>query len=262
MPEKPPPKNLREVLKASGPRPSHTDKTGIKTAYASRFADNMARCIASGLRKDFPGILPDEMGRGAESPARAVRGPKRLDVNYSTPQLGLALGLSLKSVHFQDIGGSHRYTHNMKRNDEELRVESSGYHARQPYSVMVATLFLPYDACYDGGGKTPSSFGSWVKYLRPLTGRQYPGDDNALFERIFIGLYDPAVGTDAATVGLYDPPDAGMEFFDVAEAPPKHGRPPRVLTYQEFLSIVKKAYDRRNHVEFEWSSEPPAPPFK
>ena len=32
-----------------------------------------------------------------------------------------------------------------------------------------------------------------------------------------------------------------MEFFDVAEAPPKHGRPPRVLSYQEFLAVVKKA---------------------
>ena len=215
--------------------------------YAKRFADHMARLIASELRRRFRrfhGILPDEKGGGLESLARGVRGPKRLDINFSTPQLGLGLGISLKSVHIREKSGARGYTHNRKRNDEELRVEASGYHARQPYAVMVAVVFLPYDACDDSRGKNPSSFGKWVQYLRPLTGRE-PGDDGALYERVFIGLYDPA-----GTI---------MEFFDVGNPPPKRGRPSALLSLRGFVDELKRTYDARNYIEFEWADEVPPP---
>ena len=141
-------------------------------------------------------------------------------------------------------------THNMKRNDEELRVEASGYHSRQPYAVMAGVLFLPYDACDDARGSNPSSFGKWVRYLRPLAGRKSPSDDIVLFERILIGLYDP-------DPGMYDSPGDGMEFFDVEEAPPRRSRPTRLLSFEQFLSDVKRTYDERNHLKFEWADETP-----
>lgn len=233
--------DLSEVLRRSGPRPASDAHQSEKGAYATRFANHMAMLIADGLRPHFRGILPDESGRGLESPARSVRGPKKLDVNYSTPQLGLALGISLKSVHIREPKGTRGYTHNMKRNDEELRVEASGYHARQPYAVMIGVLFLPDDACDDGNEGQPSSFGKWVQYLRPLSGRKDPGDDIMLYEKVFISLYDPN-GT-------------RMEFFDVETAPPKLGRPQSMLSYSAFLQEVKRAYDRRNHTEFTWWEE-------
>jgi len=241
----PPPvvRTLADVLRLSEPRPGDAATDVEKRTYATRFADNMARCIANALRERFPGILPDEAGRGTESAARSVRGPKRLDINYSTAQLGLGLGISLKSVHFRDAGGARRYTHNMKRNDEELRVEASGYHQRQPFAVMVGVLFLPFDACDDARGTHPSSFGAWVRYLRPLAGRDDPHDDIARFERVFIGLYD-LHGT-------------RMEFFDVEKAPPRATRPRTLLTFLEFLDEVEKAYLKRNAAEFEWADEEP-----
>jgi hypothetical protein len=235
---------LQDVLRAAAPRPGDGGNPATKEdkiTYAARFADNMARCIANGLRDAFPGVLPDEGGSGTESPAGAVRGPKKLDVNYSTPQLGLGLGVSLKSVHFRDVKGSRKYTHNRKRNDEELRTEASGYHQRQPFAVMIGVVFLPYDSCNDGRGKNASSFGSWVKYLRPLSGRDEPSGDIARFEAVFVGLYDPA--------------GASMEFFNVETAPPRHGQPTRLLSYQEFLEQVEKAYLRRNAAEFKWADE-------
>jgi len=208
----------------------------------------MARLIAHGFRKRFKktfvGMLPDDQGRGLESLSRSSRGPKRLDVNFSTPQLGLGLGISLKSVHIRESGGAQGYTHNRKRNDEELRVESSGYHARQPYAVMVAVVFLPYDSCDDARGQNPSSFGKWVHYLRPLAGRGL-GDDDARYERVFIGLYDPS--------------GSGMAFFDVSTPPPKRGRPRALLSFTEFLDQVKHTYDARNHTEFTWADEAPPP---
>jgi hypothetical protein len=244
MPEDTPSTSVRtllDVLRRSEPRPPSDAKDVDKRTYATRFADNMARCVANGLRDRFPGILPDEEGHGTESPARSVRGPKKLDVNYSTVQLDLGFGISLKSVHFRDASPPRRYTHNMKRNDEELRVEASGYHQRQPFAVMVGVVFLPVDACDDGRGKNPSSFGAWVKYLRPLAGRDEPHEEIARFERVFIGLYDPA--------------GSKMEFFDVDKAPPRSGRPRDLLSYLEVLDEIEKAYLRRNVAEFEWADE-------
>lgn len=181
-----------------------------------------------------------------------IRRHKQLDINFSTPAHGLALGISLKSVHTRDVGGAERYTHNMKRNEEELRVEASGYHKRQPYAVMIAVLFLPLDSCTDGKLDNPSSFGSWVRHLRPYTSRVDPTDDDDRFEKIYIGLYNPA--------------GSELRFFDVASDPPKNSEPPRdgdliaedgrarrLLTYDEFLDTIYHVYLRRNAAEFRWA---------
>lgn len=241
-------RTLRDVLDAAAPRPHDVAQTREerhklaedKRTYATRFADRMAICIANGLRDRFPGVLPDETGRGVESPAQSVRGPKKLDVNYSTPQLGLGFGISLKAVHFREKE-KRGYIHNMKRNDEELRSEASGYHQRQPYAVMIAVVFLPDDACDDASPRHPSSFGQWVNYLRPLAQRQSAHHDIDRYERVFIGLY--------SREGLR------MEFFDVALAPPKRGRPKALLTYQDFLDEVEKTFLKRNVAEFEWADD-------
>lgn len=235
--------SVTDVVRLSEPRPEAAAKDVDKRTYATRFADNMARCVANALRERFPGILPTEAGGGTEVLARSVRGPKRLDVSYSTPQFGLGLGISLKSAHYREVGGAKRYTHYMRSNDEELRAEAIGYHRRQPYAVLVGVVFLPKDACNDAKGANPSSFGSWVKYLRPLAGRDAPTDDIARFERVYIGLYDPQ-GTE-------------MSFFNVENAPPKAGRPKSLLSFVEFLDQVEVAYLQRNRAEFEWADEEP-----
>jgi hypothetical protein len=241
-------RTLQDVLDAAAPRPPDVALTRDerhklseeKRTYATRFADKMAICVANGLRERFPGVLPDESGRGVESPAQSVRGPKKLDVNYSTPQLGLGFGVSLKAVHFREKE-KRGYIHNMKRNDEELRSEASGYHQRQPYAVMVAVVFLPADSCEDGTARHASSFGAWVKYLRPLAQRQTAHDDIDRYERAFIGLYRRD--------------GSSMEFFDVALAPPKRGRPQHLLNYTEFLDEIEKTFLRRNVAEFEWADD-------
>lgn len=240
--------SLKDVLVAAAPRPPDVaerseDRHRLseeKRTYSTRFADKMAICIANGLRATFPGVLPDSEGKGVESPAQAVRGPKKLDVNYSTPRLGLGFGISLKSVHFMEKA-TRGYIHNMKRNDEELRSEASGYHQRQPYAVMIAVVFLPGDACDDASPKSPSSFGQWVKYLRPLSGRDTAHGDIDRYERVFVGLYKRD--------------GSGMEFFDVTLAPPRRGRPRELLSYREFLDEIEKTFLKRNVSEFEWADD-------
>lgn len=127
----------------------------------------------------------------------------------------------------------------MKRNGEELRVEAAGYHKRQPYAVMVAVLFLPFESCDDAKKAGPSSFGSWVKSLRPLSGRARPEHEIDTFEKVYVALYEQ----DASKI----------EFFDVEEAPPRNSRPVDALSLEEFLAAIYDAYLRRNHAEFTWA---------
>ncbi len=243
---------IREVLDASRPRPEVASPVPEKNQYAVRFAEHMARQIADDLRPRLRGIEAT-----TKRTAASVRGQKQLDVNFSTPQHGLALGISLKSVHLRDAK-SGRYTHNMKRNEEELRIEASGYHKRQPYAVMIGVLVLPFDSCDDAKKDNPSSFGSWVRNLRPYCGRVNPEDEIDRFEKLYVALYEPD-GSD-------------LRFFDIESDPPKNrrpardgdlmapdGRPRRLLTYAEFLDTVHHRYLQRNLAEFRWADGEEAP---
>jgi hypothetical protein len=225
---------IAAVLKGSGSRPNDTANSTEKIQYAVRFADKAAESLARDLAPFMAGIHAT-----TKRTAVAARGKKQLDVNFSTPNLGLALGISLKSVHLREGKGAARYTHNMKRNEEELRIEASGYHKRQPYAVMIGVLFLPADSCTDGKKDNPSSFGSWVRHLRPFCGRTSPKDDEDLFEKLYVALYDPA-GTD-------------IRFFDVETDPPRNAYPQATLEYGAFLQAVYHLYLARNSADFRWA---------
>jgi hypothetical protein len=226
---------------AGGVRP--TPEGGKKTKYATHFANSMAVLIAKQLRDDygkrFEEVKPDAEGGGVESPSQALHGLKKLDVNYSTPQAGLGIGVSLKSVHVRDVDPKQRFHHNMKRNDEELRAEAAGYHQRQPYAVLVAVLFLPFEACEDTSGAKSSSFGTWVQYLWPLGNREEPQGDFDRFERVFIGLYDPQT--------------AELGFFDVKTPPPRVGRPDMLLSLESLVAEIVETFDKRNALDFRWA---------
>lgn len=243
---------IREILDAASPRPGVDDSQSHKNKYAVRFADRAAAIFARDLEPHFEGI--EASGKRA---AGSVSRTAQLDVNFSTPQYGLAVGISLKSVHLRDRGAPNRYTHNIKRNAEELRIEASGYHKRQPYAVMIGVVFLPFDSC-DDAKNDASSFGSWVRGLRPYAGRIHPHDDIDRFEKLYIALYEPD-GTD-------------LRFFDIASDPPKKGRPTatgpltsedgrprRSLAYAEFLNDVHHAYLERNAAEFKWADGEESP---
>ena len=130
-----------------------------KLSFAIYFAKYMGGAIAEALRSEYPTV------RSGENPSLSVRGPKRVDLNYSTPEMGLGFALSFKSVHFgEKQGGDADFIHNLKRNDEELRGEAAAHHIRQPFAVLGALVFLPFESCTD---MSPSSFASWVEYLWP-----------------------------------------------------------------------------------------------
>jgi hypothetical protein len=209
-----------------------------KLTFAIKFAKYIGVAIADALRDDFPEI------KSGENPSRSVSGAKRVDVNYNTPEMGLGFAISFKSVHRGErVSGDVDFIHNMKRNDEELRVEATAHHLRQPYAVLVAVIFLPLESCTDL--EPTSSFASWVQYLWPLKGRDEPEDPPDLFELVFVALY----ARDGSDLGFYH---VG------GQVPcPRQEKPSRLLTLIEFLKLVKKAYDVRNGKDFFFEGEAP-----
>src|SRR5438093_13226759 len=92
------------------PRPHPTTGTQAdKKNYAERLSRAIAWMIGDALRPRFPGISPDESGKRHEAISFGGKGPIKIDVNFSTPELGLALGVSVKTLNFRDPK-SARYT--------------------------------------------------------------------------------------------------------------------------------------------------------
>lgn len=241
-------RTMGEALDYAEPRPADNATAG-KGPYGSRLSAALAVLVANGLRPAFPGILPDDAGHGQESRARTAKGFKKLDVNYSTVELGLALGVSLKTLNFRDPE-TRRYTKNYSRIDNELRAEAMDYHQRQPYAVLAGLLFLPFDAC-DDVGQGPrteqgvSSFAAAVRFFRNRAPRREVRNAVDLFERFFVGLYE------------HQGPDRGdVVFYDVMRnRPPRDRRPTadEVLTFDEVLDEIRMTYDARNNPPFEWA---------
>jgi hypothetical protein len=237
--------SIRDELRAAGNRSAMSTREQKKN-YAQALSTRLAQRFADALRPKFEGILPNPTGKGQESRARTSQGFKKLDVNYSTTELGLGLGVSIKTINFRDPK-TKRYTKNYTRADAELRAEATDYHDRQPYAVMVAVVFLPLDSCDDGkNGTAPSSFGSAVQCYRFRGGRTAPSAPSMLFEEVFIGLYD----TSEENFGE-------VRFFDVKDAPPKHGRPKQLLSFTATIDAIRQAYDARNSPLFEWADAEP-----
>lgn len=225
--------------------------TGAQTYYASRFSDNFSAEIAAVLRPIFPEI------RSGEVPSDTPRGSKRVDVRYSNLDVGLGFLISLKSVHQgEKLDGKSHFNHNMKRNDEELRVEATAHHLRQPYAVLAAVVFLPLEACDDRPKRPPkrapkkqprlndSSFAKWVEYLWPLKGRDEVSDPPDQFELVFLALY----AKDGSRLGFYE---VGGEVDC-----PRRGIP-TLLSLKEFLKRIKNTYEMRNGADFFYAGERP-----
>ncbi len=237
---------IREALQKAEPRPAPAAPREEKKNYAERLSRQIAIAVADSLRRHFPGITPDELGQRQEAPARTGEGFKKLDVNYSTPELGLGLGVSIKTLNYLDAS-TGRYTKNYSRIDNELRAEATDYHQRQPYSFLVAILFLPIDSCDDGTAqRNTSSFGAAVRHFRHRAGRVYPHDDVDLFELVFVGLYDP----DPAA-------ELEVRFFDVMKPPPRarRPRPEETVSLSEVTARVVEVYRERNDPPFAWADK-------
>lgn len=233
------------ALIESEPVPDVSAAATEKKNYAERLSRALSTLVANGLRGGFPGVTPNSDGSRQEVRARTAKGFKKLDVGYSTPELGLALGVSIKTLNFRD-GSSGRYTKNYSRIDNELRAEASDYHVRQPFAVLVGILYLPVDSSLDANPDSKassSSFASAVRYFRNRTDRAGPHDGPELFELFLIGLYNGEPSSKWS-----------VRYFDVGKNPPRARQPTAEETWsqEEMLALITSTYDERNDPPFEF----------
>lgn len=208
----------------------------IKKNFAQRLSTALAQKIADAYRPRLKSILPDAEGRRHESKTMGAGGLKKLDVNYSTPEIGLGLGLSVKTINFRDAK-TKRFTKNVKRVDGELRAEAEDVHRRQPFSVVAALVFIPREATVDGAGGKSSVWHLW-DVLHRRCGRTDTKNDHSRLELGFVGVYDCS-GADAGAVS----------FLDSSVAPPAKGWPDSdTLSFTEVLRAVERAFFERNKV--------------
>ena len=108
---------------------------------------------------------------------------------------------------------------------------------------------MPVDAADDGNNQAASSFEQAVRDIfRFRAGRTAPSGISERFERVFIALYDP--GDVAHPAGYGD-----VCCFDVADPPPKVGRPPTYATCSltEALRRIVADDGARNENVATWS---------
>lgn len=205
-----------------------------KKNYAQRLSTSIAQKVADALRHRFKTVLPTATGERQESRSMGAGGLKKLDVNYSTAEMGLGLGVSIKTINFKDEK-TRRYTKNVKRVDGELRAEAQDYHRRQPYAVLIALIFMPVDACIDGSADKSSLWHAWEVFSARAK-RKSPEDEHGRFERLWIGLYE----TDPGRIGE-------VHFIRAENPPPLHGAPIQTESFSEVLAEIITAFQTRNH---------------
>jgi hypothetical protein len=113
---------------------------------------------------------------------------------------------------------------------------------------MVAIVFMPLTACDDGdpakksGIQGISSFAHAVAVLRSQAGREADTGPPEKFERVFVALYE------------YDDPSrrGNVGFFDVTQAPPRAGRPKKLLNLQQVIETVDRITTERHTDVIEW----------
>jgi hypothetical protein len=204
-----------------------------KRNFAQRLSTAVAQKIADALRSRFKGINPDESGHRHESKTMGAGGPKKIDVNYMTPEMGLGLAVSVKTINFRDEK-SRRYTKNIKRADGELRAEAQDCHLRQPFSVLAGIVLLPKDSADDGIDGRSSLKHAWDVF-RHRGGRVSHTDNPSHFELMFIGLYDTSAGN-----------FGNSDLFEVAVEPPDRGAPKSVIKFSQALDLISTTFRSRN----------------
>jgi hypothetical protein len=204
----------------------------VKRNFAQRLSTCLAQKIADALRPKLKGILPDERGAKHESRSGSASGLKRIDVNYSTPQIGLGLAVSLKTVNFKDEK-TGRFTKNITRLDGELRAEAQDCHGRHRYAVLAALIFLPKEAAHDSNTKS-SLRHAWDIFKR-RGGRTSTSNEDSLFERIWICVYD----SEQTNFGQ-------VQCFSTAEEMPTAGLPDKHLTLSEVVGQIDNIFRSRN----------------
>lgn len=185
---------LAAALQRLPVKPASDAKADVKKGYSEKVSQAVANALADELRERGlaearpapPGIVG---ASGAERRMAGGLGAKKVDVTWATPEAGLLLAVSVKTINFRD-GKTGNFQKNLTNRRGDMLMEAVTLHRRFPYGVLAGWFFLDKGAESDGTGKRRSTFLNAHSRLRLFTGRDDPAGRDEQFERFYLFLMD------------------------------------------------------------------------
>lgn len=185
---------LLAALSVVGAKPSDSDVQAVKKNWNEKLSNAIAQAFAAEFReRGLSGTLPAPPGKlgasGAEKRLAGGIGAKKVDISWSTPESGVILGCSVKTIMFRD-GASQNFQKNLVNRRGDLLFESTTIHRRFPYAVLCGFLFLDVGASTDGTDRRNSTLANAFPRLRLFTRRPDPAGREEQFERLYVATVD------------------------------------------------------------------------
>ena len=210
---------MAEALKQLPEKPPDDAAASVKKRYSERVSEVVAIALAQELRlRGLPDARPTGMNElgdsGAERRMAGGLGAKKVDVTWATPEAGLLLAISIKTINFRDAG-TRNFQKNLTNRRGDMLMEAVTLHRRFPYAVLGAFFFLDKGAAFDHTKQRRSTFLNAHHRLKLFTGRNDPAGRDEQFERFYLLLLEASpknVELKAYLVGHADKP---VELEDV-----------------------------------------------
>lgn len=185
---------LEAALRSAGDKPADNASAPTKKAYSEKISNVSALAIAEELRlrglNDARPAPPGELDMsGAERRMAGGIGAKKVDVTWATPEAGLLLGISIKTINFRDKK-TRNFQKNLTNRRGDMLFEAVTLHRRFPYAVLGGLFFLDQGAAEDETDRRRSTFLNAHSRFRLFTGRDDPGGRDEQYERLYIVLLD------------------------------------------------------------------------
>ncbi|MEM7310284.1 MAG: hypothetical protein AAF682_26650 [Planctomycetota bacterium] len=212
---------LADALRRLPPKPGDDAPQAEKKRYSELVSQVAAEAFAEelrrrGLRETTPNPAASD-GTGAERRMAGGIGAKKVDVTWATPESGLLLAVSVKTINFRDKKTGN-YQKNLTNRRGDLLIEAVTLHRRFPYAVLGGFFFLDHGAEVDGTERRRSTFDNANHRLRMFTGRDDPAGRDEQFERLFLVLLDADQNPPSVRVhpvGNSQPVALGAAFDDL-----------------------------------------------
>jgi hypothetical protein len=185
---------IGEGLKQLPAKPADTATQAEKKAYSEKISAAVALAVAAELRERGldecrPAGEGDLGDSGAERRMAGGLGAKKVDVTWATPEAGLLLAVSIKTINFKDRKTGN-FQKNLTNRRGDMLMEAVTLHRRFPYAVLCGFFFLDKGAENDGTARRRSTFVNAHQRLQLFDGRNDPAGRDEQFERFYLLLLD------------------------------------------------------------------------
>jgi hypothetical protein len=207
---------LQRSFEPIGPKPPDSVPQARKKAYSETLSRVIALAFAEELRRrGMKDTRPSSSGlgdpSGAERRLAGGIGAKRVDVTWATPESGLLVAMSIKTMNFRDRT-TNNYQKNLTNRRGDMLFEAVTLHRRFPYAVLAGFMFLDWEAAEDSTATRESTFANAHSRLRLFTGRSDPGGREEQYERLYLALLDANPSSPRWKLTLVGEPDNELEF--------------------------------------------------